>query len=63
MEELRGGPVTLDEIVKQCEYRRYGALFKTETSVQTSVIYHLKRWIKLGVVEQSSIGIDRREGN
>lgn len=24
MEELGGGPVTLDQIVKQCEYRRVG---------------------------------------
>ena len=29
-EELGGCPVTLDEIVRQCEYRRYGSLLKAE---------------------------------
>jgi hypothetical protein len=53
MEELGGGPLTLDQIVRQCEYRRYGALLKTEPSIRNSVAWHLRRWLKRGIVEQS----------
>lgn len=52
MEELGGGPLTLDQIVKQCEYRRYGALLKTAT-VRDSVAWHLRGWLKRGIVVQS----------
>ena len=54
MEELGGGPMTLDQIVKQCKYRRYGALLKSEPSIGNSVMWHLRRWIKRGIVEQLS---------
>jgi hypothetical protein len=52
MEELGGGPVTLDQIVKQCEYRRYQALLRTEPSIRNSVEYHLRNWVKSGIVEK-----------
>ena len=54
MEELGGGHATLSQIVKQCEYRRYRALLKTEPSISNFVMWHLPRWIKPGVVEQLS---------
>ena len=54
MEELGGGPVTLDQIEKKCEYRRYGALFKTETSIRKSLEYHLRDWLKRGIVRISA---------
>ena len=50
MEELGDGPVTLDQIVKQCEYRRYGSLLKTEPSIRNSVEWHLRNWLKRGIV-------------
>jgi hypothetical protein len=46
MEELGGGPVTLDQIVKLCEYRRYGSLLRTEPSIRSSVEWHLRNWLK-----------------
>jgi hypothetical protein len=52
LEELGVGPVTLDQIVKQCEYRRYAALLKTEPSVRNSVEYHLRSWTNRGIVER-----------
>jgi hypothetical protein len=52
MEELGGGPLSLEQIVKQCEYRRYGSLLKT-ASVRDSVVWHLREWLKRGIVEQS----------
>lgn len=54
MEELGGGPLTIEQVVKQCEYRRYGSLLKTEPSIQNSVEWHLRRWLKRGIVAQSS---------
>lgn len=56
MEELGGGPVTLDQIVKQCEYRRYSSLLKTEPSVRNSVQWHLRGWVKRGIVILSPTG-------
>lgn len=53
MEELGGGPVTLEQIVKQCEYRRYAALLKTET-IRNSVSWHLRNWVRDGIVQKSS---------
>ncbi len=53
MEELGGGPITLDQIVKQCEYRKYASLLKTEPSVRKSVAWHLRRWVKSGIVMES----------
>jgi hypothetical protein len=50
MEELGGGPVTLEQIVKQCEYRRYQT--KTET-VSNSVAWHLRNWVRDGIVQKS----------
>jgi hypothetical protein len=54
MEELGGDSLTLEAIVKQCEYRRYGALLKTET-IPNSVSWHLRRWLKDGIVQKSSV--------
>ena len=53
MEELGGGPVTLDRIVKQCEYRRYGSLLRTEPSIRNSVEWHLGNWLKSGIVKKA----------
>jgi hypothetical protein len=50
MEELGGGPVSLQQIVEKSEYRRYAALLKTEMSVSRSVKYHLNRWRREGYV-------------
>ena len=52
MEELEGGPVSLDQIVKQCKYRRYASLLKTEPSIRNSVEYHLRNWVKRGIVKK-----------
>jgi hypothetical protein len=52
MEELSDGPVSLDQIVKQCEYRRYASLLKTEPSVRNSVEWHLRSWVKRGIVKK-----------
>ena len=54
LEELGDGPHTLDQIVSQCEYRRYGSLLKTEPSIRSSVLWHLRKWTKRGIVIQSS---------
>ena len=54
MLELGEEPVTLAQIVKQCEYRRYQSLLKTEPSIEASIVYHLKRWVKAGIVTSSS---------
>jgi hypothetical protein len=43
MEELGGGPISLDKIVEKCEYRNYAALLETETSVTRSVKHDLVR--------------------
>jgi hypothetical protein len=53
MEELGGGPVTLDQIVKQCEYRRYGSLLRTEPSIRHSVEWHLGNWLKSEIVKKT----------
>ena len=39
-------------IVKQCEYRRYGSLLKTEPSIRNSVELHLRNWLKRGIVKK-----------
>jgi len=52
MEELGDGPVSLDQIVKQCEYRRYASLLKTEPSVRNSLEWHLRNWVKRGIVKK-----------
>jgi hypothetical protein len=52
MEELGDGPVSLDQIVKQCEYRRYASLLKTEPSFRNSVEWHLRNWVKRGIVKK-----------
>ncbi len=54
MEELGGGPVTLDQIVAKCEYRRYASLLKTEPSIRAAVSYHLNRWLKEGYVKKDN---------
>jgi hypothetical protein len=54
MEELGDGPVTLEQIAKQCEYRRYGSLLKTEPSIRNSVEWHLRNWLKRGIVKKVS---------
>jgi hypothetical protein len=54
MEELGGGHLTLDQIVKQCEYRRYASLLKTEPSISNSVTWHLRRWLRRGIVKLSN---------
>jgi hypothetical protein len=53
-----GGPLTLDQLARECESRGYRATFKTNTSVpgpyeqqvHRSVRYHLRNWIKRGFV-------------
>jgi hypothetical protein len=52
IEELGNAPVSLDQIVKQCEYRRYASLLKTEPSVRNSVEWHLRNWVKRGIVKK-----------
>jgi hypothetical protein len=52
MEELGDGAVSVDQIVKQCEYRRYGSLLKTEPSIRNSVEWHLRNWVKRGIVKK-----------
>jgi hypothetical protein len=54
MEELGGGPVTLDQIVEKCEYRRYASLLRTEPSVRASVEWHLGNWVKDGIVKKNA---------
>jgi hypothetical protein len=56
MEELGGGPVTLDQIVEKCEYRCYASLLRTEPSVRASVEYHLRNWLKDGIVKKDISG-------
>jgi hypothetical protein len=53
MEDLGGGPVTLEQIVKQCEYRRYRSLLKAEPSISNSVSWHLRNWLKRGLVKKT----------
>jgi len=53
MEELGGGPLILEQVVKQCEYRKYAFLLKTEPSIHNSVVWHLRRWLKRGIVVKS----------
>jgi hypothetical protein len=52
MEELGDAALSLDQIVKQCEYRRYASLLKTEPSVRNSVEWHLRNWVKRGIVKR-----------
>ena len=52
MEDLNGGPATLEQIVKQCKYRRYESLLKTE-SIEKSIAWHLRNWETLGIVDKS----------
>jgi hypothetical protein len=52
MEELGGGPATTDEIVKLAEYRNYRYLLVTETSVERSIRWHLKGFVRKGWAEQ-----------
>jgi hypothetical protein len=54
MEELGGGPATLDQIVEKCEYRGYASLLRTEPSVRASVEYHLKNWLKDGILKKDT---------
>lgn len=58
MEELGSGPVTLEQIVKKCEYRRYASLLKTEPSIQNSVTHHLRNWLKRGIVTKATASSD-----
>lgn len=50
-EELKR-PATMDEIVKKAEYRKYQFLLVKETSVERSLRYHLKRFVKAGWAEE-----------
>lgn len=52
MDDLGGGPATFDQIIKQCEYRRYRSLLKTET-IENSVAWHLRRWIEREIVKKT----------
>lgn len=54
MENLNGGPATLEQIVKQCKYRRYESLLKTET-IENSIAWHLRNWLKRGIVIKSDV--------
>jgi hypothetical protein len=56
MEELMKalkGPATMDQIVKQAEYRKYQYLLKTETSVERSIRHHFRNWLAEKWIEQS----------
>jgi hypothetical protein len=53
MEDLGGGPVSLDQIIKQCKYRRYESLLKTET-IENSIAWHLRHWVRRGIVEKAT---------
>lgn len=55
MEDLNGGPATLEQIVEQCECRRFRSLLKTEPSVEASVKYHLRNWLKSGIVTKTTL--------
>lgn len=57
MVELGSGPVTMYEIVKQCELRRYGTLLRTEPSISNSVSFHLRRWVKRGIVKKKTLAL------
>jgi hypothetical protein len=52
VDDLNGGPATMDQIVKQAEYRKYQYLFKTETSVERSIRHHFKKWLAKEWIEQ-----------
>lgn len=47
LNELGGERLTLDQIVKQCEYRRHS----TSVSVRASVIWHLKNFANRKIVK------------
>jgi hypothetical protein len=51
-DDLKGGPATMDQIVKQAEYRKYQYLFKAETSVERSIRHHFKKWLAEKWIEQ-----------
>lgn len=53
MEDLGGGPATLEQIIKQCKHRRYESLLKTET-IEKSVEWHLGNWLKRGIVTKAT---------
>jgi hypothetical protein len=53
MEDLSGGPATFEQIIKQCKYRRYESLLKTET-IENSVAWHLRNWTKRGIVTHTN---------
>jgi hypothetical protein len=56
MEELMKalkGPATMDQIVKQAEYRTDQYLLKTETSVERSIRHHFRKWLAEKWIEQS----------
>jgi hypothetical protein len=52
MEELGGGPATMEEILKLAEYRKYRFLLVKETSVERSIRYHLRNFVKKGWAQQ-----------
>ena len=51
-DDLNGGPATMDQIVKQAEYRKYQYFFKAETSVERSIRHHFKKWLAEKWIEQ-----------
>ena len=51
--EVLKGPATMDQIVKQAEYRKYQYLLKTETSVERSIRHHFRKWLAEKWIEQS----------
>lgn len=56
IKELGGGPLTLYQIVKQCEFRRYGTLLRKEAPISSSVSFHLRNWLRRGIVEKERNG-------
>jgi hypothetical protein len=50
--DLNGGPATMDQIVKQAEYRKYQYFLKAETSVERSIRHHFKKWLAEKWIEQ-----------
>lgn len=53
LEDLGGGPATMEQILEKCKYRHYEAHLIREKSIQRSVEYHLNNWLKAGIARKS----------
>ena len=47
MKDLKGPATmaTMEQIVKEAEYRKHQYLLKTETSVERSIRHHFRKWL------------------